>query len=149
LVRETIQAVKSAMPSDRLLVARISNWGIADMAVSLFADHKEWQDLIQLFAKAPLDAISVSTYDYSLPAFDTNKTMARLTRDVTDLPVFICGRIHDRKSAVAALQDADVALSGKTALLNPDWVEDIRQGKVMEPHESEDANIAYTDTPLP
>ena len=148
-VHDTIQAVKAVMPADRLLVARISNWGIADMEVSLFADQKEWQDLIRLFSKEPLDAISVSTYDYSLPAFETNKTMAQLTREVTDLPIFICGRIHDRQSAQAAIQHADVVLSGKTSLLNPDWVEDIRQGKTMAAHQSEDANIAYTDTPLP
>jgi 2,4-dienoyl-CoA reductase-like NADH-dependent reductase (Old Yellow Enzyme family) len=148
-VHETIQAVKSVMPPDRLLVARISNWGVADMEVSLFADQQEWQDLIGLFSREPLDAISVSTYDYSSPAFNTNKTMAQLTREVTDLPILICGRIYDRQSALAAIEDADIVLSGKTALLNPGWVDDIRQDKAMAAYESDDANIAYTDTPLP
>jgi len=149
MIHETIQAVKAVMPADRLLIARISNWGITDMKVSLFADHVEWQELIRLVSNEPLDAISVSTYDYSQPAFATDKTMAQLTRQVTDLPIFICGRIYDRHSAIQAIQDADVVLSGKSILLNPNWVEDVRQGKTMEPHQSEDANVAYTDTPLP
>jgi len=149
IVHETIQAVKAVMPAERLLIARISNWGIADMEVSLFTDHSEWQSLIGLFSNEPLDAISVSTYDFSEPAFGTNNTMAQLTRQATELPIFICGRIYDRKSAAQAIQDADVVLSGKSILLNPNWVEDVRQGKAMEPHQSEDANAAYTDTPLP
>ena len=34
--REIIQAVKKVIPEDRLLAFRISNWGVADMEVSLF-----------------------------------------------------------------------------------------------------------------
>ncbi len=134
MVHETIQAVKAVMPAERLLIARISNWGIADMAVSLFTDQREWQELIRLFSNEPLDAISVSTYDFSLPAFDTDQTMAQLTREATELPIFICGRIYDRQSATQAIQDADVVLSGKSILLNPNWIDDVRQGKAMEAH---------------
>ena len=38
---------------------------------------------------------------------------------------------------------------GKTTLLNPNWVEDVRSGKALPLYKSEEANIAYTDTPLP
>ena len=75
--------------------------------------------------------------------------MAQLTRKVTDLPLMICGRIHNRRSAEEALQDADIILNGKSFLLDPDWVEDVRAGKEMAPYQSEEANIAYTDEPLP
>jgi hypothetical protein len=34
-------------------------------------------------------------------------------------------------------------------LLNPDWLEDVRAGKTLKPYASEDANVAYTETPLP
>jgi 2,4-dienoyl-CoA reductase-like NADH-dependent reductase (Old Yellow Enzyme family) len=148
-VREVIHAVKAVLPEDLLFLVRISNWGIADMDVSLFSDAAEWQEMVRLFSQDPVDAISVSTYDYSQNAFDTGQTMARLTRDATDLPLLICGRIHDRKSAEQALADADFVLSGKSMLLNPDWVADIESGRDLPIYGSEEAGVAYTTTPLP
>ena len=38
---------------------------------------------------------------------------------------------------------------GKSLLLNPDWVEDVRANKPLHRYKSEKANIAYTETPLP
>ena len=75
--------------------------------------------------------------------------MAQTTREATDLPIMICGRIYDRASADKALGDADIILSAKSILLNPTWVADLQAEKPMDAYESEDANIAYTDTPLP
>ncbi len=144
-----IRAVKAVVPDDVMLLFRISNWGIPDMGVSLFADADEWQKGIEIIDKEGVDAISVSTYDFSEKAFNTDYTMARLTREVTDLPILICGRIYDRKSADAAIADADIALSGKSILLNPDFVNDLKTGKPMSAHSSSDANVAYTKTPLP
>ena len=147
-IKEIIEVVRKVIPEDRLFLVRISNWGIADMDISLFKDKAEWQEIIKLFSQEPIDAISVSTYDYKKNAFNTDQTMAEITREVTKLPVMICGKIHNKTSAEDALKHADIALSGKTALLNPNWVEDFRAGKVMEPHKSEEANIAYTETPI-
>ncbi len=146
---EVIQAVKKVMPEDKLLVFRISNWGVADMEVSLFESAAEYQQIISLLNKEPLDAISVSTYNFTDDAFGTGKTMAELSREVCDLPLMICGKIYDRATAEEALKHADIVLSGKSILLNPDWVEDVRQGKEMRDYASEEANIAYTEEPLP
>lgn len=146
---EVIQAVDAVIPDETLLLFRISNWGVADMEVSLFADRKEYQTIIGLLAKEPLDAISVSTYRFDDEAFGTGRTMAALTREVTSLPLFICGQIHDRTSAEKALAEADMILSAKSLLLNPDWVADVREGKSLPLHSSEEANVAYTDEPLP
>ncbi len=146
--REVIRAVRQVVPSDRLLAFRISNWGIADPEVSLFQDAAEWQALIRLLAAEPVDVISVSTYRFSDAAFGTAKTMAQLTREATTLPLMICGQIHDHKSAEQALQHADIALSAKSVLLNPDWVEDVRRGKALPLYSSQEANVAYTTEPL-
>ena len=148
-MKEIITRVKSVLPKDMLLFARISNWGVADMGVSLFKCAQEWQDLVRMLAELPIDAISVSTYEYHAKAFESDKPMAALTREATDLPIFICGKIYDRKSAEDALRYADIALSGKSILLNPNWVEDVREGKELELYSSEAANIAYTEEPLP
>ena len=148
-VHEVIQAVRPQIPEDRIFVVRVSNWGIADMAVSLFADAAEWQKMITLFSQEPIDAVSVSTYDFSQPAFGTGKTMAGITRDATGLPLMNCGKIHDKKSAELALQDADLVLSGKSMLLNPDLVSDIAAGRKLSLYGSEEAGVAYTATPLP
>jgi 2,4-dienoyl-CoA reductase-like NADH-dependent reductase (Old Yellow Enzyme family) len=147
--KEVIQAVYKMVPEDRLLTFRISNWGIADTAVSLFKNKDEWQGLIKLLSKEPVDAISVSTYRYKDKAFGTDRNMAQITREVTDLPLMICGQIHDRKSAEDALTGADIVLSAKSMLLNPNWVEDVRSGKDLRLYKSEEANVAYTDKPLP
>jgi 2,4-dienoyl-CoA reductase-like NADH-dependent reductase (Old Yellow Enzyme family) len=61
----------------------------------------------------------------------------------------ICGQIHDRTACEDALKDADIALSAKSMLLNPNWVDDVRQGRKLPLHKSSEANIAYTETPLP
>ena len=146
---EVIQAVRAVVPEERLLLFRLSNWGVADMEVSLFENAAEWREVIGLLDREPLDALSISTFNFRAPAFDTGLTMAALTRQVTGLPLLICGRIHDRQSAEEALADADIALSGKSLLLNPGWVDDVRAGKELPLYRAEDANIAYTAEPLP
>jgi 2,4-dienoyl-CoA reductase-like NADH-dependent reductase (Old Yellow Enzyme family) len=146
---EVIEAVRRVVPEDRLLFFRISNWGVADMQVSLFADRQEWQQVIRLLSAEPLDALSISTYDFQEKAFGIDQTMIQLTRQVTDKPLFICGRIHDRATAEKGLEDADVVLFAKSMLLNPDLVEDLRQDRKLPCYRSEEANVAYTDTPLP
>jgi 2,4-dienoyl-CoA reductase-like NADH-dependent reductase (Old Yellow Enzyme family) len=146
---EVIQAVKKVVPEDRLLAFRISNWGVADMEVSLFESKSEYQEIIKMLSKEPIDVISVSTYGYKDKAFGIDQNMAQITREVTDLPLMICGQIYDRASAEDALKNADIALSGKSILLNPNWVEDIRAEKQVPLYKSEEANIAYTEEPLP
>jgi 2,4-dienoyl-CoA reductase-like NADH-dependent reductase (Old Yellow Enzyme family) len=148
-VRELIRAVRAAMPQDRLLSFRISNWGLGDRSQWLFEDENEWQQLIKLLAWEELDAISVSTYNFRDSAFNSDRTMAELTREITDLPLMICGQIHDYDSASEALQHADIALSAKSILLNPNWVADVRARKELPLYASEDANRAYGDEPLP
>ncbi len=146
--REIIDAVALVVPEDRLLTFRISNWGVADMEVSLFDSAEEWQEMIGLLVREPIDAISLSTYNFREKAFGTDLNMAQLTREVTPLPLMICGQIYDRKSAEEALESADIALSSKSILLNPNWVEDVRAGKELPLYKAEDANIAYTEEPL-
>ena len=148
-LREIIQAVAKVMPPERLLTVRLSDWGVVDPDVSLFGTKEDYQEIIRLLSKEPIDAISVSAYDFRRPAFGTSENMARITRAATSLPIMICGKIYDRDSAAEALKDADLALSAKSMLLNPNWVEDVRQGKTLPLYASEEANIAYTDTPLP
>jgi 2,4-dienoyl-CoA reductase-like NADH-dependent reductase (Old Yellow Enzyme family) len=119
------------------------------MEVSLFDTAKEYQEIIKLLSDEPIDAISVSTYEFRQTAFGTDKNMARLAREVTELPLMICGGIYDRVSAEEALQDADIILAGKSALLNPHWVEDVRADKSLKRYKSEEADIAYTPEALP
>lgn len=57
--------------------------------------------------------------------------MSGLTRSRTTKPLMICGKIHDRDTVRKALAEADIALSGKSMLLNPDFVDHVRQGRDM------------------
>lgn len=148
-IREVIEAVRKKIPEDRLLTIRISNWGIADSEVSLFESADEWTQMIGLFSSMPIDAISVSTYDFSNDVFGTGKTMAALTKAATDLPVLICGKIYNRQRADEALADADIILSAKSMLLDPNWVAHVETGEDLKAFTSEDAGVAYTEKPLP
>jgi 2,4-dienoyl-CoA reductase-like NADH-dependent reductase (Old Yellow Enzyme family) len=145
---EVIQAVAAVIPENKLLTFRISDWAVVDMDVSLFQHKEEFQEIIAQLSREPIDAISVSTYDYQLRAFGTDQNMAQVTQEKTSRPIMICGKIYDRTTAEDALRDADIVLSAKSMLLNPDWVEDVRLGKPLPPYKSEEANIAYTETPL-
>ena len=73
-----IQAVSKVIPEHCLLTFRISDWGVADMEVSLFEKKEEYQEIIKLLSNDPLDAISVSTYEYHAKAFGTDQNMAQL-----------------------------------------------------------------------
>lgn len=146
--RDIIRAVRDVVPDNRLLIFRISDWGIVDMDVSLFGTRAEYQEMIRLLSEEHVDAISVSTYDFRTPALGTESTMAELTREVTDIPIMICGGIHDRKSAEEALAHAQIVLSGKSMLLNPDWIADLKEGKELTRYNSKDADVAYDGTPL-
>ena len=61
----------------------------------------------------------------------------------------VCGKIYNRATADDALKDADIVLSAKSMLLNPNWVDDLRNNRELPLHRSEDANVAYTREPLP
>lgn len=148
-VGEVIEAVKSAVRDDTIVLARVSNWAIADMDVSLFADKKEWQELIGFFNKSSIDGLSLSTYNFTDEAFGTGLNMAELTREVFKRPIILCGGIYDKKTAEEALTYGDVVLSGKSMLLNPKWIEDVREGKDLKPFNSEAADVAYGLEPLP
>jgi 2,4-dienoyl-CoA reductase-like NADH-dependent reductase (Old Yellow Enzyme family) len=148
-LHEIIRAVSPVMPPERLLTVRLSDWGVVDLDVSLYGSQEAYQETVRLLSQEPIDAISVSAYDFRQKAFGTGETIARVTRGATHLPIMICGKIYDRASAAEALVDADMALSAKSMLLNPNWVEDVRQGKTLPLYESSEANIAYTETPLP
>jgi 2,4-dienoyl-CoA reductase-like NADH-dependent reductase (Old Yellow Enzyme family) len=147
--KQIIEAVAAVLPADRFLSFRISNWGVADSQVSLFGAKEEWQQMIGFLDESRVDVISVSTQNFSDKAFGTDKNMAQLTREVTIKPLMICGRIYDRATADEAIRDADIVLSGKSLLLNPDWVADIRENKPLNPRTYEESNVAYTETPLP
>jgi 2,4-dienoyl-CoA reductase-like NADH-dependent reductase (Old Yellow Enzyme family) len=149
LAHEIIRAVRGVIPENRLLTFRISDWGVVDMNVSLFGTTEEYGKMISLLSQAPLDVLSVSTHSYRRKAFGTERNMIQLTREITRLPLMICGQIYDRASAEEALNHADIILSAKSMLLNPHWVEDVRMGETLSRHSSSDANIAYTTTPLP
>ena len=148
-LQEIIQAVAPVIPDDRLLTVRLSDWGVVDMDVSLLGPQDEYQELIRRVSAEPIDAISVSTYDFREKAFGTDRNMSQITREATHLPIMICGKIYDRATVEEALKDADIALSAKSVLLNPNWVEEVRQGRPLRPYSSAEADIAYTETPLP
>ena len=146
--RELIRASRAVMPADRLLTFRLSNFGTAHLPIFQYPNLDEWQQLIKLFATEPIDVISLSCYNFQEEVYGTDKNLAQVTREVTTLPLMVCGKIHDYATAEAALQHADIALSAKSMLLNPDWVEEVRARKALPLRSSQDAGGAYGKDPI-
>lgn len=149
IIKEIIKGVNYVTSNDNFVTIRISDWGIADMDVSLMETKDTWQELVTLIDKEEVDALSVSTYKYDTDAYGSGKNFAELTREKTDKPIFFCGGIYDRKTAQDAIESSDMILIGKSLLLNHNWLGDIKEGKELKPFSSDDANIAYTAEPLP
>jgi len=84
---EVIQAVAGVIPENRLLIFRILDWVVVDMDISLFRRKKEYQEIIAQLSYEPLDAISVSSYDYQQSAFGTDQNMAKVTREKPQCPL--------------------------------------------------------------
>lgn len=143
--RQIIRATRAVVPDNRLLTFRLSNWGMADLAIFQYPTLDEWQALIKLLSSEAIDAISLSCYNFNDRVYGTDKNLARVTREATSLPLMVCGKIHDYATAEQALQDADIALSGKSILFNPNWVEEVRARKTLPLHESREAKTAYGD----
>lgn len=146
--RQIIRATRAVVPEDRLLTFRLSNWGMADLSVFQYPTLAEWQELIRLISLEPIDAISLSCHNFSDEVYQTGRNLAQVTRDVTHLPIMTCGKIYDYTTAAQAVRDADIALSGKSILFNPDWVADVRAGKTLPLYESREAKIAYGEKVL-
>ena len=147
--REIIRAVRPVVPPDRLLTFRISNWGIADMEVSLFGDSQEWQGLIRLLSAEPIDAISVSTYRYADKAFGTDKTMAGLTREDDEAAAYDL-RADPRPDGMRGRPEGCRHRPfGQVDAFEPELGGRREAGEKLPLHKSSEANVAYTETPLP
>jgi 2,4-dienoyl-CoA reductase-like NADH-dependent reductase (Old Yellow Enzyme family) len=94
---------------------------------------------------APSDTIFILSGSW-IPAGATRRILTWILPGTSGI---ICGGIYDRKTADDAITDADLVLSGKSLLLNPDWVADIRDNKFLKPRTGAEADVAYTDEPLP
>jgi len=146
--RELIRASRKVMPPGRLLTFRLSNFAAADQAIFQYPTLGEWQQLIGLLSNEPVDVISLSCYNFQDHVYGTDKNLAQVTREVTSLPLMVSGKIHDYVTAEAALQYADIALSAKSMLLNPNWVAEVRARKTLPLRSAQDASGAYGKDPI-
>ena len=64
------------------------------MVISLFDAKEECQVVVGLLSKEPINALSVSPYEYHQKAFGANKNMVQLTREVTELPMMCCAETY-------------------------------------------------------
>lgn len=95
------------VPNERLLTFRISSRAVADTEIQLFENRQEYQECIRLLSEEPIDVISVSAYYFSKSVFGSEYNLAQITREASPLPIMLCGRIYDRKTAEVAIYDAD------------------------------------------
>ncbi|PKN32033.1 MAG: hypothetical protein CVU63_20855, partial [Deltaproteobacteria bacterium HGW-Deltaproteobacteria-20] len=98
--REIIRAVHEVLPKDTLLTFRVSNWGIADMEVSLFRDAREWEELIDLIADGTISGrIAKQVFD---SMYKTGRDPARIVEEEGLQQVTDFGEIEAAIDAVIA-----------------------------------------------
>lgn len=142
LLSRIVDEVRSVLPTDRLLTVRLSDHS-AIAGEDLFPRADDYLAVVYQMAQRDVDAISVSAADFHSAALGTGLSLAHLTRSVWPGPIFVGGGIHDAATAQAALQAGDVALVGKSLLLNPYWVEHMRSGWPLARFGRGHAGIAY------
>lgn len=147
--REIIEAVAAAISPQMLLTLRLSLTGTGQPDRCLFSSAEELVACVRLLAAPPVDALSISCRAFDESVLATGKSLPRIVRDATVLPLIVCGGIYDRDTADRALYTADVALSGKSLLLNPSWLGDVKHRRIVRPFGREDTAVAYSGELLP
>jgi 2,4-dienoyl-CoA reductase-like NADH-dependent reductase (Old Yellow Enzyme family) len=85
-------------------------------------------ELVQGLEAAGIDLLHVSTDGAFMEYFDTNETIGKLVKEVTDLPIIVAGGMRQPEDAERLIAEghADLAAVGTAMLTDPDWSRNAR-----------------------
>jgi 2,4-dienoyl-CoA reductase-like NADH-dependent reductase (Old Yellow Enzyme family) len=136
IVVEVLEAIRAAVGTDYPVGVRISQGKVNDF-------HHKWADkeadakiIFEALAAAIPSYIHTTEYKAFAPAFeDGGPTLAALAKRYSGLPVIANGKLGEPVAAeqLLASGDADLVAIGTTALVNPDWVNKVKEGKTLIP----------------
>jgi 2,4-dienoyl-CoA reductase-like NADH-dependent reductase (Old Yellow Enzyme family) len=135
LLRETVQAVRAAMPDDFAVGVRISPVDVWIQRGLVLADSVQ---LARWLAEDGVDYVHLSLSDAAGPAphGDADVIVATAIREAvpSEVPILAAGGIWTRADAERAeAAGVDVVVLGKVAIVQPDWPELSRQPNFEPP----------------
>lgn len=153
LACEVVRAVRAAIPADKPIIYRLSQWKLQDYSARLAQTPQELAEIAGALADAGVDIFDVSTRRFDAAAFDgSTMGLAGWVRKLTGKPVMTVGGIGfdkdlqssfveptrpvDNLDEVARRFDEgefDLVAIGRAALMDADWIGKVRRGEPFRP----------------
>jgi len=136
IVVEVLNAIRIAVGPDYPVGVRISQGKVNDFHHKWANGEEDARILFTKLAEAAPDYIHTTEYKaYSAAFSEGGPTLAELARRFSGLPVIANGNLGDPEKAEALLEasHADLVAIGTSALVNPDWVSKVREGRALTP----------------
>ncbi|MCZ8519734.1 MULTISPECIES: NADH:flavin oxidoreductase [Paenibacillus] len=137
IIVEVIKAIRAVVGRDYPVGVRISQGKVNDFYHKWAGGEKEAEIIFRNLAAASPSYIHTTEYKAFNPAFsEGGPTLAELAvRHGGGIPVIANGKLGDPERAESLLEkgDADLVAIGTSALVNPDWVNKVREGENLMP----------------
>ena len=153
LACEVVRAVRAAIPADKPIIFRLSQWKLQDYGARLAQSPQELGVITGALADAGVDIFDVSTRRFDAPAFDGSELgLSGWVRKLSGKPVMTVGGIgfdKDLQSSfveptqpVDNLRDVarrfaagefDLVAVGRAVLMDADWIGKVRRGEAFLP----------------
>lgn len=149
MVCEVLRAVRQAIPADKPIIYRFSQWKLQDYGAKLAETPEELGIIAGALADAGVDILDVSTRHFDAPAFaGSDMGLSGWVRKLTGKPVMTVGGIGfdkdlqssfmeptaavDNLGEVArrfAAGEFDLVAIGRAVLMDADWIGKARRGE--------------------
>jgi 2,4-dienoyl-CoA reductase-like NADH-dependent reductase (Old Yellow Enzyme family) len=153
---DVIKAVRAATSAGFPILLRFSQWKQQDFSVRLAHTPKELEGFLDPLAKAGVDMFHCSTRRFWEPEFPetgSDMNLAGWTKKISGLPTMTVGSVSLNDDFVNAFAgkaagndhahmdglmkmlergDFDLVAVGRALIVNPDWANKVRQGKMNE-----------------
>ncbi len=135
---EIVKAVKEAVSNSCVVGIRLSQGKVNDFDYLWPGGIEDGKVIFALLKKAGADYIHFASegqgFDHGCLTRD-GKSLPRLARDITGLPVIANGGLHNLQEANRILSNghSDLIAIGTGALANPDWPKKIRDQEKIRP----------------
>ena len=149
---EVIRAVRAAVSKDFPVLLRWSQWKQQDYNVKLAPTPQALEKFLEPLVKAGVDCLHCSTRKFWEPEFEgSDLNVAGWTKKITGLPTITVGSVGLNEEFIAAYRgvpagpasldrliemltrgDFDLVAVGRALIVNPNWPELIKAGKMDE-----------------
>jgi len=129
---DVLQAVREAVPTDRILGLRLSQSRANDAAAQWQNGAAEAAGIFNAVGRVPGLYLHISSHTGCAPVFDSGLSLAGLARRHSGHPVIANGRLETGDLAETLLTggESDLISLGRAAIADPDWPDKVKRGDV-------------------